>query len=205
MDRRRTHGMTNTRLYTIWNSMHCRCRYPGTNGYKRYGGRGIKVCEEWQKFEPFYEWAIGAGYSDKLTLDRIDNNKDYSPNNCRWATKEQQSNNQRTNNFITLNDEKMTITNWSRKTGLSSSTIRNRLRSGMTVEEALLTPNKVKERPLIAVNMKTDEILFFKSSKDAERQGFSRPSIWRALTGEYKHHKGMKWKYADDSEVLLFD
>ena len=89
------HGLSKTRIHRIWHSMYCRCYYPKTNGYKNYGGRGIKVCEEWKHldgFINFYNWAMSHGYNDYLTLDRIDNDKDYEPSNCRWITPKEQSN-----------------------------------------------------------------------------------------------------------------
>jgi hypothetical protein len=88
------HGMRKTRLYTIWQSMKGRTKYPSTNSYERYGGRGIKVCEEWEKdFTAFAQWALSNGYSDELTLDRIDPDGNYEPSNCRWATWSQQARN----------------------------------------------------------------------------------------------------------------
>lgn len=119
-----------TRLYHIWQNMKSRCYYSKQEKYKRYGGRGIKVCEDWQDFTAFKEWAIKNGYSDNLSLDRINNDGDYEPQNCRWADMRTQQNNRRNNRFVTINGETRTISEWSRISGIKRSTLSSRIQRG---------------------------------------------------------------------------
>jgi hypothetical protein len=91
----RTHGLCSTRLYNVWRNMCQRCGNPHLWYFPYYGGRGIRVCKAWHKFLPFYRWAVSHGYRDDLTLDRKNNDGNYTPSNCRWATRAQQAQNQR--------------------------------------------------------------------------------------------------------------
>lgn len=102
-DLHRTHGLSKTRLWTIWVGMKDRCERKNNKNYSNYGGRGIKVCEEWKaSFESFNEWALNNGYSDELTIDRINPEGDYCPGNCRWASRVEQTRNRR--NTIKMHD-----------------------------------------------------------------------------------------------------
>lgn len=113
------HGGFGTRLYEIWRQMHRRCYGTETKAYPHYGGRGITVCDEWREFEPFREWALANGYAEDLTIDRIDVNGNYNPENCRWATDKEQANNKRNNHRIEYNGETHTISEWADKYGVN--------------------------------------------------------------------------------------
>lgn len=123
------HGASGTRLYSIYTGMLKRCRQPSTNGYERYGGRGISVCDEWKGehgFERFREWAVSHGYADNLTLDRIDTNGNYEADNCRWSTIEEQCNNRRNNIWLEYNGERHTMSQWARILNVPVATIKAR-------------------------------------------------------------------------------
>lgn len=108
-----SHKMSGTRLYGIWQNMKGRCYNPHDARYDRYGKRGIKICDEWRDdFATFYEWAISNGYSEELTIDRMDNDGDYTPENCRWATNMEQCRNRSTNINITIGNSTRTLTEW---------------------------------------------------------------------------------------------
>lgn len=135
------HGMTNTRLYNIWCTMKARCTNPNSNKYGRYGGRGIKVCSEWlSDFKAFYDWAMANDYSEELSIDRIDYNGDYNPENCRWVTAKEQANNTSNNVLLTYNEQIHTISEWAEMCGLTYSALYHRLGRGWPLEKALSTP-----------------------------------------------------------------
>ena len=122
------HKQSNNRIYYEWNNMKNRCYNPNYAEYKNYGGRGISVCEEWLKsFANFYDWAINNGYSDNLTIDRINVNGNYCPDNCRWVTIEAQCNNKRNNRFITYKGKTQTVSQWSKEIGMSEKLLLWRL------------------------------------------------------------------------------
>lgn len=126
------------RLIKVWKSMKYRCYNPKSIGYHRYGGRGIKVCDEWfENSKNFLKWAIDNGYKFGLEIDRINNNGNYEPSNCRWATSSQNSNNRSTNVMISFNGYNLNIKQWSEKTGFNCSLIRERLARGWSVEDCL--------------------------------------------------------------------
>lgn len=122
-----SHKMSGTRIYQIWVGLKDRCYNPHNTRYCRYGGRGIWVCDEWKNnFSAFYEWSKDNGYSDNLMIDRIDNNKGYSPDNCRWTDSKQQSRNRESNIKITIGNATKTLTEWCEIFELNYSTVNAR-------------------------------------------------------------------------------
>lgn len=136
------HGGKGTRIYVIWSDMKQRCYYAKNINYHNYGGRGIKICDEWlHDFKTFQVWAMANGYADNLTLDRINNDGDYCPENCRWATRAEQDNNTHANRRVTFNGETHTISEWAKITGINYSTLWRRICVlEWDVEKALSTP-----------------------------------------------------------------
>lgn len=140
------HGMYGTRVYKEWVSMKCRCYTESHTSYKNYGGRGIRVCEEWlNDFLSFYTWAIENGYSDELTLDRIDVNGNYCPENCRWVTQKEQARNKRNNRFINYKGVEHTGSEWSELLGSKDRhLVYDRIDRGWSIEDAVTKPLKTK-------------------------------------------------------------
>lgn len=132
-----THGMRNTRLYEIWQGMKSRCENPNDPSYINYGGRGICVCSEWHKAETFIKWALTNGYTDNLTIDRIDFNGNYEPSNCRWATPKEQGRNKRNNYVISYMGKEQPLSAWCEELNLDYDRTWSRLRvSKWSIEEA---------------------------------------------------------------------
>lgn len=139
---RKTHGKAHTRIYNIWSNMKGRCYNENSEDYKDYGGRGIRVCQEWlDDFMNFYNWAMASGYANNLTIDRIDVNGDYRPENCRWITNEEQQTNKTTTRYIEFNGKRQSLAEWSRELNIPYHTISQRInRLNWSIEKSLTTP-----------------------------------------------------------------
>lgn len=133
----KTHGMSRTRLYRIWDRMRSRCENPNDTNYSKYGARGIKLCEEWHDSSAFFQWALSHGYAENLTIDRIDSKGDYCPDNCRWATYKEQTNHICTNHRIDVNGESLTLAEAADRYGINYTTLKTRIYSGWSPERAV--------------------------------------------------------------------
>ena len=140
--KKRKHGFANKeRLYETWQNMKRRCNNPRNKRYKQYGARGIKVCAEWEHdYVAFRNWAMSNGYADDLTIDRIDVDKGYSPDNCRWVGAKIQANNMTRNRFITFRGKTMTLSQWAEELGLSYGVINHRIQRGWDMDKIANTP-----------------------------------------------------------------
>ncbi len=135
------HSMSHSCLYKVWQGIKDRCENPNNKAYRNYGKRGISIYEQWYDPEKFIKWALESGYQKGLQIDRIDNNSNYSPSNCRWVTPLQNSQNKRTNKNITIKGETKTMAAWARNAGMTFTGFRHRVMRGVT-GEALLAPSK---------------------------------------------------------------
>ena len=140
------HGLASSKIYHIWLGMRHRCNNDKCKEYMLYGGRGIKVCEEWDNdFMIFYTWSISNGYKEdsdrkSCTIDRIDPDGNYCPENCRWVDMRTQNNNRRNNRHLTHNGRTQTAAQWAREYGIPEGNLLTRLRKGWDMETALTTP-----------------------------------------------------------------
>lgn len=133
-----SHGQSKTRLYGIWNGMKQRCFNKNSKNYEHYGNRGITVCEEWKNsFEHFKQWSLNNGYNENLSLERINNNQGYYPENCKWATVKQQGSNRRTNININRNGVTKTLKEWCEIEKVPYLKTYKRLKRGWDIERAL--------------------------------------------------------------------
>lgn len=143
-------------LYSSWSNMRNRCKYESCANYQWYGGRGITVCKEWDtSYENFKEWALANGWAPGLEIDRIDNDKNYEPSNCRWATRKEQTNNARSNVKANVYGMEMNISQWGEYLNVDPGTIRQRIYRGATPEDAVnrsINENTGVVKPFIYVN-----------------------------------------------------
>lgn len=189
----KTHGFSHTRLYEIWKNMRSRCLRTYNTAYKNYGGRGIKICKEWDDFQSFHDWAYANGYSETLTIDRIDVNGDYCPENCRWISLEQQANNRRTNHFVVHNGERKSIAEWANELGFPYSKMKYRIQKGMN-EEMVFSKKTFSKKAVLCVETGKKYPSISTAGKET---GIHPNGIAMCCRGERKTAGGFSWKYCD--------
>ncbi len=152
-------GLSNTRLHKTWDKMISRCTDKNCKSFADYGGRGIEVCDEWRtNFFAFRAWALISGYSDELTIDRIDNSKSYCPDNCKWSDRHTQNRNKRSNIYVEINGKRMILKDWCREFNLSYKNVHKRIK--------YLKWNAVKALTT-KTNMPFDQAPMIQSEQDA--------------------------------------
>lgn len=145
----KTHGKSKTKIYKVWASMNQRCTNESYSEYKCYGGKGISVCNDWKKFENFYKWAIENGYKEScekysISIDRINTNENYCPENCRFVNYKIQGRNKTNNHLININGNIKPLSEWCEIYNINSSTVRNRIARGWGEIKALTSPVETK-------------------------------------------------------------
>lgn len=203
----RGHHLCDTRLYSIWIDMKQRCSNPNSKAYKNYGGRGIKVCNEWRdNFINFYNWATSNGYNDKLEIDRINNDDDYSPNNCKWITHQEQQLNKRNNKMITYNGITKPLKSWTDELGIDYHKTLCRLWIGWSIEDAFNSTseehfqkycaNRHQMKPVVQYDLHMNIVGEYQSIKEAsEATGINYNGISQCCRGEICKSHGFIWRF----------
>lgn len=196
------HGMTNTSLYNIWSKMKQRCNQKNNKRYKDYGGRGISYCREWEEFKTFEEWAYRSGYKDGLSIERINVNGNYCPENCEWIPFVRQARNRRPSLRIVGEDGKeRLVVDIAEEIGIDADVVRARYESGWSLHDALYTPliMQTVKKKVLKIDIKTGEILgeYASIGQAAKDVGVDRSSISRCCSGKLKKSGGFSWKYAN--------
>lgn len=187
------------RIYNIYAGIKHRCFNKKSYAYHRYGGRGIKICEEWlNDFTSFYNWALENGYASNLTIDRINNDGNYEPNNCRWVTNQEQRYNTCRSRFITINGKTLTIAQWAKESGLDRKVIERRLQKGITGVKLLEETFHRNKNKIIQKDLQGNFLKEWKSLQEIEN---NTPYVKTPIANVCKKKKyyhtayGYIWEY----------
>lgn len=195
-------GRSKHYLYSTWFAMIGRCENQNHINYKYYGGRGIKVCDEWHDFWKFVEWSDSVGGRPKgYTIDRINNDGNYEPFNCRWADRKTQDSNKSSNTLIEYNGVSKTVTEWAKELNMRPQVLFQRLSRGWSVERAFSekpssNPHKNRCTPVICLNLDGTIHKVYENFSSIPDE-FSKPKVSNCCHGIKKTHKGFMWKYAE--------
>lgn len=193
------HKMSKTKLYKIWGSMKQRCLNMNDKGYKNYGGRGITVCDEWKNdFISFYQWSVNNGYQEGLTIDRINNNGNYEPSNCRWTDNFTQQSNTRKNVYLTIDGETKILSEWQRISKISPYAFYKRYNEGIRGKELLKPTRKSYKGKIIQKDLNGNVVKIWDSLKEIEIffnvKGTLISDVCRKK-GLHKTAYGYKWEH----------
>jgi hypothetical protein len=170
-----THGMTGTHTYSVWKSMHQRCSNPNHEYYHRYGGRGIKVCSPWKEFSAFL--ADMGECPDELTIERIDNDGDYTLDNCKWVTLKENARNRSSNVEVTYNGKTQCFAAWEEELGFKHGTLWNRINTyNWSIEKAMTEPVKFSKKDPVTFRGKTQSL-----AKHAEDFGLGKTTVYNRI------------------------
>ena len=198
------HGMFGTRIYNVWHTMKERCYVKKQISYPNYGGKGIKVCDEWQDFIPFMEWAYANGYDEnaprgQCTLDRIDPNGDYCPENCRWVDASVQANNKSTNVFLEYNGVVDTLSNHARRLGVNPVLAEGRYLKQKPLSDVFKVGRVGDVKKVAQYDKDMNLIKIWDSCTEISKTlGYKINSLRGNLAGYSKTCKGYIWKYYDE-------
>ena len=182
------------RLKSIYNGMRLRCYNENNVNYKYYGGKGVTICDEWLlSFENFFDWAINNGYNENLTIDRIDSEKEYSPDNCKWSTKKEQAYNRSMSVELTLNGRTMYMTEWAEELGIDKKTLSWRYRNGWSDEEILSNKKDI----ILTYNGESKNLLEW-----SKKTGIKKSTLWDRYNRGWEV-KDILTKNTRDREIRL--
>ena len=188
------------RIFQIWCNMHNRCNKNNRRDSKYYYGKGIKVCKEWETYENFQSWAIENGYSDNLTIDRIDTEGDYEPLNCRWVTLAEQQRNKSNCCYVTINGVKKTLSEFAKEIGVSRETLRYRIEKNMPESKLLSKPITAEERKkkVLQISLTGEVVNKWNSRTEAANSiGKDGSGISMCCSGKRHTAYGFCWRYEE--------
>lgn len=190
------------KLYSVWNNMHQRCENPNCKSYKNYGARGITVCDEWEKYPPFYDWAMSHGYREGLSIERYDVNDKYCPDNCTWIPQSEQPKNRRLclkNKYIRLNGKYKSYTEWAEALHIKPSVFSDRVRR-YDGDEASIISGKRRTRwdEAIRIDRKTKPLRYWLEYYNVSRETY----LYRRSIG-MTEKKALTYKHRIDREITI--
>ena len=190
----KTHGKSKDKLYRVWNGMKQRCYNANDDFYYCYGAKGITVCEEWKNgFQNFYDWAISHGYDEKLSIDRIDVNGNYCPENCRWTNSSVQSRNRTDRKRYIYDGQELLLSEISEKTGIRVGTLWQRIQRGIPLEDKVY----MNKKPVLV-----DETFLYESATQAAKSlNLNLPNLVMVCNGKRKNVKGHTARYLTRAEA----